>query len=105
GPAYLERVVFKWYSDVAAMIAAYQGNNPEYDVATDLNDADLPSLTGLNNVLALTSLTYEFLRPNWFADRCSLILQPTRGGWCPMSDPVIRHALKLALDKDAINAR
>jgi peptide/nickel transport system substrate-binding protein len=105
GPAFLDGVTFKWYGDAGAMIAAYQGNNPEYDVATDLNDADLPNLEGLNKVLALTSLTYEFLRPNWWDQRCSLILQPARGGWCPMSDPVIRHALKLALDKDAINAR
>jgi ABC-type transport system substrate-binding protein len=87
------------------MIAAYQGDSPEYDIAKDLNDADLPKLEGLKRVVQLEALTYEFLRPNWDADHCSLTLQGIRNGACPMSDPAMREALKYAIDKDAINAR
>jgi len=105
GPAYLDGFVFKWYTDADGMIADYQGAQPAYDVATDLNDADLPKLTGLNNVVSLDSLTYEFLRPNWDPKHCSLTLQPIRGGECIMSDPGVREALKYAIDKDAINQR
>lgn len=104
GTAYLDGVVFKWYGDADAMIAAYQGAQPEYDVAKDLNDADLPKLTGLNEVMANDSLTYEFLRPNW-SKECSITLQPARNGNCVMNDPAMREALKYAIDKDAINAR
>ena len=105
GPAYLDKVIVKWYADADAMIAAYQGDSPEYDVAKDLNDADIPKLDGLKKVVTLDALTYEFLRPNWNADHCSLTLQPIRNGACPMSDPAMREALKYALDKNAINAR
>jgi peptide/nickel transport system substrate-binding protein len=105
GPAYLETVIVKWYGDADAMIAAYQGGEPEYDVAKDLNDADIPKLTGLKKVVQLDSLTYEFLRPNWDAEHCSLTLQPARNGNCVMNDPAMREALKFALDKDAINER
>jgi ABC-type transport system substrate-binding protein len=105
GPAYLDKVIVKWYADADAMIAAYQGDSPEYDVAKDLNDADIPKLEGLKKVVQLPSLTYEFLRPNWDADHCSLTLQTVRNGACPASDPAVREALKYALDKDAINAR
>ena len=104
-PAFLDGITFKWYGDADTMIAAYQGGSPEYDVATDLNDGDIPKLDGLDNVLALTSLTYEFLRPNWDATHCSLLLQPARSGACPVSDPAIREALKYAIDKQAINER
>jgi peptide/nickel transport system substrate-binding protein len=105
GPAYLDGVVFKWYGDADAMIAAYQGAQPEYDVAKDLNDADIPKLEGLQEVLAFNSLTYEFLRPNWSKKECSITMQPARGGNCVMNDPAMREALKYAIDKDAINAR
>jgi ABC-type transport system substrate-binding protein len=104
-PAFLDKLIFRWYGDADAMIAAYQGDNPEYDVATDLNDADIPKLGGLKRVLAMPSLTYEFLRPNWDDSHCSLTLQPVRAGNCVMSDAAMREALKLSLDKDAINQR
>jgi peptide/nickel transport system substrate-binding protein len=114
-PAYLESIVFRWYADADAMIAAYQGTEPEYDVAKDLNDADIPKLVGADGEpntdddiarwQAIDSLTYEFLRPNWREDRCSLVLQPLRGGNCVMNDPAMREALNLAVDKDAINER
>lgn len=104
GTAYLDGVVFKWYGDADAMIAAYQGAQPEYDLAKDLNDADLPKVEGLSEVIANNSLTYEFLRPNW-SKECSITLQPVRNDNCVMNDPAMREALKYAIDKDAINAR
>jgi peptide/nickel transport system substrate-binding protein len=104
-PAYLERIIFKWYGTADAMIAAYSGGEPEFDLATDLNDGDLPKLTGLNAVVAIPSLTYELLRPNWSAAHCSLTLQSIRGGACTMADPAMREALKFAIDKNAINLR
>jgi ABC-type transport system substrate-binding protein len=105
GPAFLDGVKFKWYGDAATMIAAYQGASPEYDVAKDLADSDLPSVQGLQNVVSLTSLEYEFLRPNWDPKHCSLILQPARNGYCPMADESMRAALALAIDRQAIDTR
>jgi peptide/nickel transport system substrate-binding protein len=96
GPPYLDTFVFKWYADADAMIAAYKGGSPEYDVATDLNDADLPKLTDIQDqVHQLAGLTYEFLRPNWSATTCSPRVTD-RGRGCPMSDPAMREALKYA---------
>lgn len=105
GPAFLDGITFKWYGDADAMIAAYAGGSPEYDIGTDLSDGDLPKLDGVDKVVALPSLTYEFLRPNWSADHCSLLLQPARNGACPVSDPGMREAMKYAIDKQAINDR
>jgi len=102
--AYLDGVTFKWYADADAMIAG--GKAGEYDVATDLNDADIPKLSDLppDQVLALDSLTYEFLRPNWDADSCSPRVTD-RGTGCPVADEAIRKAIKLAIDKDQINTQ
>ena len=86
-PAYLDGVIFKWYGDADTMIAAYAGGEPEYDLAKDLNDADLPKVDGVDKVVALNSLTYEFLRPNWDPADCSLMLQPARNGDCPCPTP------------------
>jgi peptide/nickel transport system substrate-binding protein len=103
GPAYLDGLIFKWYADAAAMIAGYKGD--ESDIATDLNDADLPTVEDLGDqVHAYNSLTYEFLRPNWSPDECSPRVTD-RGDGCPMSDPAMREALKFAIDKDEINTR
>ena len=47
------------------MIAGYR--NGEVDIATDLQDSDLPKVQDLGDqVSAIPSLTYEFLRPNWY---------------------------------------
>lgn len=105
GPAYLDGITFKWYGDADAMIAAFAGGSPEFDLGKDLNDADLPKLTNVDKVVTLNSLTYEFLRPNWDSAHCSLLLQPARNGACPMSDPAMREALRYAIDKEAINQR
>jgi peptide/nickel transport system substrate-binding protein len=112
-PAHLDRLIFKWYGDADAMIAGYRGG--EMDIATDLQDSDLPKVTDLGEqVSGIPSLTYEFLRPNWASGEagedgvgdCSR--NPAvqdRGDGCPMADPAMREAVAFAVDKNAINAR
>jgi len=102
---YAEHIIAKWYGSADAMIAAYQGDNPEYDFAKDLSDADIAKIAGLKNVVVQPSLSYEFLRPNWDADHCSLLLQPLRNGVCPFSQEAWRKALSYVVDRDAIKAR
>ncbi len=102
-PANLDTLIFKWYGDADAMIAGYKGG--EFDIANDLNDADLPKIADQGDqVLQLDSLTYEFLRPNWNPDVCSPKITD-RGKGCPVSDPAIREALRWAVNKDEINTR
>ena len=63
-PAHLDTLVFKWYGDPDAMIAGYR--NGEVDIATDLQDSDIPKVQDLGDeVSSIPSLTYEYLRPNW----------------------------------------
>ncbi len=104
-PANLDELVMKWYSDADAMIAGYKGN--EFDIANDLNDADLPKITDQGDqVKQLDSLTYEFLRPNWNPDKCSSNSGVAgRGKGCPASDPAIREAIRWAVNKEEINSR
>jgi peptide/nickel transport system substrate-binding protein len=114
-PAYLDRLIFKWYGDLDAMIAGYKGG--EIDFATDLRDSDLPKVQDLGEqVSAIPALLYEFLRPNWSdADAFDEELQiggcsrnpavQDRGEGCPMADPAMRQAVSFAIDKNAINAR
>jgi peptide/nickel transport system substrate-binding protein len=102
-PANLDTLIFKWYGDADAMIAGYKSG--EFDIANDLNDADLPKIADQGNqVLQLDSLTYEFLRPNWNPDVCSPKITD-RGKGCPVSDPAIREAIRWAVNKDEINTR
>ncbi len=102
-PANLDTLVMKWYGDADAMIAGYKSG--EFDIANDLNDADLPKIADQGTqVQALDSLTYEFLRPNWNPDVCSPSITD-RGKGCPVSDPAIREALRWAVNKDEINTR
>jgi peptide/nickel transport system substrate-binding protein len=102
-PANLDSLIFKWYGDAAAMIAGYQGD--EFDIATDLNDADLATVSSLGDeVKVLDSLTYEFLRPNWSSEKCSTKVTD-RGTGCPVSDPAIREAIRWAVNKDEINTK
>ena len=114
-PAHLDSLVFKWYGDPDAMIAGFR--NGEVDVATDLQDSDIPKVQDLGDqVSAIPSLTYEYLRPNWSdvgavdpkqgVGGCSK--NPAvadRGNGCPMADPAMRQALAYAIDKNEINAR
>jgi len=116
-PAYLDRLIFKWYGDPTAMIAGYVAN--ETDVITDLLDSDVPTLKaqGLDTqISSIPSLTYEYLALNW-ADgtkvdpttgvgHCSV--NPAvqdRGTGCPVSDPQFRLAMSYAINKDDINQR
>jgi peptide/nickel transport system substrate-binding protein len=104
-PAHLDNLIWKWYGDADAMIAGFKAG--EVDFATDLQDSDIPKVQDLGDqVSAIPSLTYEFLRPNWSADSCSK--NPTvqdRGTGCPMADPAMRQAVAYAIDKNEINTR
>ena len=114
-PAHLDTLIWKWYGDADAMIAGYKAG--EVDFATDLQDSDIPKVQDLGDqVSAIPSLTYEFLRPNWSdvsdvdaakgTGGCSR--NPTvqdRGPGCPMADPAMRQAVAYAVDKNAINTR
>jgi len=114
-PARLDGLVFKWYGDPDAMIAGFKAG--EVDIATDLQDSDMPKVADLGDqVSAIQSLTYEFLRPNWSnvdavdtklgVGGCSK--NPSvadRGNGCPMADPAMRQAVAYAVNKDEINGR
>ena len=114
-PAHLDTVIYKWYGDPDAMIAGFRAG--EVDLATDLQDSDMPKVQDLGDqVSAIQSLTYEFLRPNWsnFDDvdttlgvgGCSKNPAVTdRGDGCPMADPAMRQAVAYAVNKDDINQR
>ena len=104
-PAHLDSLIWKWYGDADAMIAGFKGG--EVDFATDLQDSDIPKVQDLGDqVSAIPALLYEFLRPNWSADHCSLnAAVQDRGKGCPMADPAMRQAVSFAIDKDEINTR
>ena len=114
-PAHLDGLIWKWYGDADAMIAGYKAG--EIDFATDLQDSDIPKVQDLGDqVSAIPSLTYEFLRPNWSdiddvdatkgVGGCSRnpVVQD-RGKGCPMADPAMRQAVAYAIDKNEINTR
>jgi peptide/nickel transport system substrate-binding protein len=114
-PAYLDTIIFKWYTDADGMIAGYK--NGEVDFATDLQDSDMPKVVDLGDqVSAIPALLYEFLRPNWSdADAFDAAKETggcsrnpavqDRGTGCPMADPAMRQAVAFAVDKNAINTR
>jgi peptide/nickel transport system substrate-binding protein len=104
-PAHLDTIIFKWYGDADLMIAGFKAG--ETDVATDLQDSDLPKVEDLGDqVSAIPALTYEFLRPNWSETECSHNASVTdRGTGCPMADPAMRQAVAYAVDKAEINNR
>jgi peptide/nickel transport system substrate-binding protein len=112
--AHLDTLIFKWYGDADLMIAGYKAG--EVDIATDLQDSDLPKVQDLGSqVSAIPALLYEFLRPNWSAgpfdaktkvggcSRNSAVAD--RGKGCPMADPAMRQAVAFAVDKNEINTR
>jgi peptide/nickel transport system substrate-binding protein len=113
-PAHLDHLIWKWYGDADLMKAGYKAG--EVDFATDLQDSDIASVQDLGDqVSAIPSLTYEFLRPNWSAgpfdaakkvggcSRNSAVAD--RGTGCPMADPAMRQAVSYAIDKAEINTR
>ena len=54
-----DQLVWKYYGDAATMLQGYKAG--EFDVAQDLNDADIPSLSGIDATQQVIhdSLTYE----------------------------------------------
>jgi peptide/nickel transport system substrate-binding protein len=113
-PTHLDNLIWKWYGDADLMIAGFKAG--EVDMATDLQDSDIPKVEDLGEqVSAIPALTYEFLRPNWSAgpfdaakktggcSRNSAVAD--RGTGCPMSDPAMRQAVSVAIDKNEINTR
>jgi len=114
-PAHLDTLIWKWYGDADLMIAGFKAG--EIDVATDLQDSDIPKVQDLGDqVSAVPALTYEFLRPNWAGKDTFDAAKKTggcsrnkavqdRGTGCPTADPAIREAISFAVDKNEINSR
>ena len=89
-----DQLVWKYYGDAATMLQGFKAG--EFDVAQDLNDADIPSLTGIDQTQQVIhdSLTYELhafntksLQTKFGADYATII-----------------KAIKLATDRQAIAA-
>ena len=112
--AHLDRLIWKWYGDNAAMIAGFRAG--EIDFATDLAESDVPAVQDLGDQVSIVAqLSYELLRPNW-ADGSNIIEKGVggcsrnpavqdRGDGCPASDPAFREALSYAVNKNEINDR
>lgn len=99
-PAHLERLVWRWYADADALIAAYRAGDVQ--VATGLGDAALPKLARLGKqVKVVPARSHEVLRPNWSAETCStnVAVVAGRGAGCPASDPALRAAIAQAIDR------
>jgi peptide/nickel transport system substrate-binding protein len=90
----VDQVIWKYYADAATMLQGYKAG--EYDIAQDLNDADIPSLAGidLNQQVIHDSLTYELHSFNQKS------LQTKFGA----DYKTIVEAIKLATDRQAIAA-
>ena len=114
-PAHLDTLIFKWYGDADLMIAGFKAG--EIDVATDLQDSDLPKVQDLGEQVSrdpradLRVPPPELVRRRRSTRRrrrggCSR--NPTvldRGKGCPMADPAMREAVAYAVDKNEINSR
>lgn len=99
-PAHLERLVWRWYPDADALIAAYRAGDVQ--VATGLGDADLPKLARLGKqVKVVPARSHEVLRPNWSGETCStnVAVVAGRGAGCPASDSALRAAIARAIDR------
>jgi peptide/nickel transport system substrate-binding protein len=90
----VDQLIWKYYADAATMLQGYKAG--EYDVAQDLNDADIPSLAGIdqNEQVIHDSLTYELHQFN------NKSLQTKFGA----DYTTIIKAIKLATDRQAIAA-
>jgi peptide/nickel transport system substrate-binding protein len=90
----VDQVIWKYYADAATMLQGYKAG--DYDLAQDLNDADIPSLAGIdrNQQVINDSLTYELHEFNQKA------LQAKFGD----DYKTIVAAIKLATDREAIAA-
>jgi ABC-type transport system substrate-binding protein len=88
----VDQVIWKYYANAATMLQGYKAG--EYDVAQDLNDADIPLLAGIdqNQQVIHDSLTYELHSFN------NKALQTKFGA----DYKTIVAAIKLATDRQAI---
>lgn len=99
-PARLERLVWRWYADADALVAAYRQGAVQ--VATGLGDASLAQVKGLGKqVRVVPGRSHEVLRPNWSDATCStnVAVVAGRGAGCPASDPALRAAIARAIDR------
>ena len=89
---FVDQVIWKYYADAATMLQGYKAG--EYDVAQDLNDADIPSLAGIDQVEQVIhdSLTYEL-----HAFNIKSFTTKFAG-----DAPTIIKAIKMATDRQAI---
>jgi peptide/nickel transport system substrate-binding protein len=91
---YVDQVIWKYYADAATMLQGYKAG--EFDLAQDLNDADIPSLAGIDQgeQVIHDSLTYELHAFN------NKSLQTKFGA----DYKTIIKAIKMATDRQAIAA-
>jgi peptide/nickel transport system substrate-binding protein len=104
-PAHLDRLIWRWFTSPETLIAGYK--NGEVSVATSLRDVDRSKVASpAAQVSSIASRTYELLRPNWSTAACSASAAVVdRGAGCPMSDPALRRAVALAIDRDELNTK
>ncbi|HEX8938953.1 MAG TPA: ABC transporter substrate-binding protein [Candidatus Limnocylindrales bacterium] len=89
---YLDQLIWKYYGDADAMIQGYKAG--EFDVANDLNDADIPKTTDIDQkqVVIHDSLTYEL-----FAFQNDHFKK-----FWPSDYQTVIKAIRMAVDRDAI---
>ena len=114
-PAHLDSLIFKWYGDADAMIAGFKAG--EIDVATDLQDSDIPKVQDLGDQVvgdpgpAVRVPAPELVgqtrstRPRRLGGCSRNAAVQDRGTGCPMADPAMREAIAYAIDKNEINTR
>ena len=105
---YLDKLIYKIYGDKASQIAGLKAGDS--DLGLDLIAKDLPSLQSITsaNTIHATGLQDEFINFNTANNRTGCDAQQF-AATCGTptvfkDDPVLRQALDLAIDKDAINA-
>lgn len=105
---YLDKLIYKIYGDKASQIAGLKAGDS--DLGLDLIAKDLPSLQGIsqNTTIHTTGLLDEFVNFNTGNNRTGCDGQQFAASCGTPTvfkdDPVLRQALDLAIDKDAINA-
>lgn len=104
---YLDKLIYKIYGDKASQIAGLKAGDT--DLGLDLIAKDLPSLQGIsqNQTIHATGLLDEFINFNTANNRTGCDAQqfaPNCGTPTVFKDDaVLRQALNLAIDKNAIN--
>jgi peptide/nickel transport system substrate-binding protein len=104
---YLDKLVYKIYGDKSSQIAGLKAGDS--DLGLDLIAADLPALQSISQdkTIHATGLLDEFLNFNLGNNRTGCDSQQfaaSCGAATPWKDDaVVRQALDLAIDKDAIN--